>query len=475
MLRAFWTWNQHPDKKHFFDKSVWQKMLRAMHSCGFDSVIFADGQPTANTPIDYRNMYKWIFETALDYGIAPYVMIGVPDDADKLEFACVSSREMLESYPELKGVFLSSANQAIVDAIDAARPDASIYICADFSDPKPIADAVKRRGGRRINYSVKYTGNYLVDADFDPAFAAWVDAAGAENIAAEFTVANFEPWTSFSYDTVEGVLANLSEMGCGGLSLHPLSISQWPHSSDAFFKYQWQRDLIWYYAWAGKSVEQLARQGQPKWLARNVKVMSGFEAGSRIMELLSLYFAGNKLTAWKPQHCSFICDSNTHLLTIEDMLHLDSVPEFSALNWWTEITGDRVVHLGEYIASATPENAYGPEELIEELADLCELAISSGEKGMRSASGEKELPSFARDAFCMGKLGEFYVERLRAALCHARHNDSEAAEHLARALGLYREMAEVDSSHREVSNWANVIKMLEAEYADATNGVFKQS
>ena len=58
---------------------------------------------------------------------------------------------------------------------------------------------------------------------------------------------------------------------------------------------------------------------------------------------------------------------------------------------------------------ARAEDAYGPDELIEELADLSEQAVSAGEKGMRNASSEKELPSFARDAVCMGRLGEFYV------------------------------------------------------------------
>ncbi len=460
MLRAFWTWNQDPDKKWFYDKSVWQKMLRAMGGRGFDSVIFADARPI-DGPADYQQMPRWVFEIALDYEIAPYVFIEVPGDAGAVDRLCPSLREMMESYPELKGVFLSAGSQSVVDAIDAARPDASVYV-------RPGGEEVTRRGGRPIGYSVKYSGDHLVDASPDPEFSAWVEAVGAENVLAEFSVTNFEPWTSFSYDTVEGALASLAELGCEGFAVHPLSVEEWPHTSDAFFKYQWQRDLVWYAVWGGTSTEQLARQGQPKWLARNARVMPGFEAGSRILELLSLYFAGDKSMAWQPQLCSIA----RRLLTIEDMLHLGDMPEFRALDWWTEITGDRVVHLAEYIASGTPADAYGPEELIEELTDLAEQAVAAGEKGMRSASGEKELPGLARDALCMGRLGEFYVERLRAALAHARGNDAEALEHISRALGLYREIAAVDSSHREGGEWANVVKALEAEHADGVKGVF---
>jgi len=437
-----------------------------MGGCGFNAVVFGDARPI-DGPADYQQMLKWVFETALDYNIAPYVFIDLSDDASRL---CADLREMVETYTNLRGLFLSRGDQAVVDAIDAARPDAAIFICGS---EEPNADAVTRRGGRKIGCSMKYSGDHLVDGNPDPAFLRSVEAVGAENVVAEFSISNFQPWTSFSYDTVESALANLGELGCEGFCVHPLSVDEWPQTSDTFFKYQWQRDLVWYSVWGGTGVEQLARQGQPKWLVRNVRVMSGFQAGSRIPELLSLYFGGDG--TWRPQLCSVLGDGELRLLTIEDMLHLENIPEFRKLDWWTQITGDRVVHLAEYIASGSPEDAYGPEELLEELTDLSGQAVAAGEKGMRSASGEKELPGLARDALCMGRLGEFYVERLRAALAHARGDDSEAIEHLTRALGLYREIAAVDSSHREDGEWASVLKALEAEHANAEKGVFGRS
>jgi hypothetical protein len=105
---------------------------------------------------------------------------------------------------------------------------------------------------------------------------------------------------------------------------------------------------------------------------------------------------------------------------------------------------------------------------------------------MRSASGEKELPGFARDAFCMGRLGEFYIERFRAALSHARGDNQEAIDHLTRAVGFYRELCALDSVHRVLpfripagtavieADWADTVKALEAELEDATKGEFKR-
>jgi hypothetical protein len=496
MLRAFQTWDPYKDNKWFFDKSVWQRMFRAMSGCGLNAMILADAHPfpfmidlsSDHPALDnaelarYQSMNHWIFENALDYDIAPYLLFRV---SAKLEHAQSCVRTLLESYPELSGIFVSMDEpdveflQPVVDAMDAARPDAPLYLSCANCEPSALVGRIARRGGRAIKYSVKYTGDHLVDANPDPFFSRWTAAVGAENVLAEFGNANFEPWTSFSFETVEGILGNLQETNCDGFSLMPLSPSDWPRTSDTYFKYQFQRDFVWYSVWGGSGVSQLLSEGQPKWLLRNKRVMEGFQAGSRILELLSLYIAGDKSDRWRPQLCSIV-DPDTNaprLLSIEDMLLLDDDPAFSARNWWREITGDEVVHPAEYVKSGTPEDAYGPDELIEELADLSEQTVFAGEKGMRSNSGEKELPGLTRDAFCMGRLGEFYVERFKAALAHARNEDVEALDHMNRALGLYREIRGVDSFHRRDDSisekWTATIKALEAEYQDASAGEFK--
>lgn len=545
-MKAFWTWDPvssgthrafdepyaFANNKWFFDKSVWQRMFRTMSGCGFNAMVLANTHPFPfmidmsaypdakvvddATAAAYQDMHHWILETALDYEIAPYVMFfniyypsamlaargidparaSVPTEL-AIEYTHYCTRTLMESYPELAGVFVDASEnidgkreefiqRAIVDAVDAARPDANLYVRGWCGEPESFAGGIKRRGGRPIGYSVKYTWEHLVEESPDPMFTRWTEAVGEANVAAEFWISNFEPWTSFSYETVEGILANLREMGCGGFSLQPLSLYEWPQTSDTHFKYQFQRDLVWYSVWGGATVSRLVHSGQPKWLMRNSRLVPGFQAGSRILELLALYIAGDRQNQWHPQFCSIRdYDGPPRLLSIEDMLHLDDQQIFQGRDWWTEITGDRVVHLAEYLESGTPPDAYGPDEFIEELADLAEQASAAGEKGMRSASGEKELPSFARDALCMGRLGDFYVERFRAALAHGRGDDIEALEHMARALGLYREIRSVDSSHRGpfravtgrcaiVGDWLDTVKALEAEFADASKGEFKR-
>lgn len=546
MLKAFWTWDPvssgsyrafdepyaYRNNKWFFDKSVWQKMFRAMSGCGFNGMILANTHPfpfmldlakypdahVVDEPTlrEYQRMHHWIFETALDYDIAPYLLffsiylpeplleargLSAKDSVIPTDFAvqytndCV--RELLGTYTELAGIVGEASEnisekreefiqQAIVDAVDAVRPDIFLYLRGWCGDAESFTQRIKRRGNRPVHYSVKYTYEHIVDSGPDPAFTKWVETAGAENVAAELWVSNFEPWTSFSFDTAEEISQNLEGLGCAGFSLHPLSVYEWPRTSDELFKFQFQRDLVWYSVWGGQTVEQLLHQGQPKWLLRNHRLIPGFQAGSRILEILALYLAGDKQNQWHPQFCSVRdYDGPPRLLSIEDMLHLDDQPVFWGRNWWEEVTGEKVVHLAEYVASGTPEGAYGPEEFIEELVDLAEKAVSAGEKGMRSASGEKELPSFSRDAFCMGRLGEFYVERFRAALAHARGNDAEALEHMSRAIGIFREIRGVDNSHRApfrvitgrhtiLGDWTDTLKALEVEFEDASKGEFKR-
>lgn len=541
MMKSFLTWDPvscvsyagfdeeyaYRNNKWFFDKSVWQKMLRAMSGCGFDALVLANTHPfpfmvdlekypeagavDEVSLAEYQCMHHWIMKTAIEFDIALHLLffsvyvpdsllaareidpaaVAVPSDFS-LEYTHYCVRRLLDEYPELAGVWVDSSRNltsrreefvqhAIIDALDAVRPDAFVCLSGDGLDPEPFVRSIRRRGGRPIAYSASYTRDYLVDPSPDSQFRKWADAAGAHNIVAEVRPGNIAPWTCFSHETTEGISENLEQLGCRGLCLEPLSVYDWPKSSDTYFKYQFQRDMVWYSLWGGVSAEDLMRRGQPKWLLRNRSVLPGFEAGSRILELLALYFAPVEGSRWLPQFCTIADGSTAHLMSIDDMLRSDAS---EGAEWWEDVTGDPAATLSTHVTSGTQREAYGPDELMEELSDLAEQAIGAGDKGMRSASGEKELPGFARDVFCMGRLGEFYVERIRAALAHARHDDAEALQHMSRAVGIFREIRSVDSSHRGVfrldlgksaaaGSWNAVLDALAAEHNDAESGRFE--
>ncbi|MFQ3549848.1 MAG: hypothetical protein SNJ70_08880 [Armatimonadota bacterium] len=489
------------NNKWLFDKSVWQRMFRSMGESGFDSIVISNSDPFPfinfednSMPLDIKSQYidifKWIIENSLDYGISPYMKFNVLD-RNNVQYYKNSIKNLLEVYPEIVGIivdlsildtslFDSYIQKSIIDIVDSVRPDSQIIFSGINENNIDDINKLKRRNNREIKYSVQYTSSFIVDAQSSSFFDRSIELFENEKIIAEFRIENFSPWTSFSYETSENILENIEDLGIYGFCLYPIDQIQWPHCSDTGFKYQFQRDKIWYSVWGGAGFESLLNEGKPKWLLRNRKLIYGFQSASKIIEVITLYFAGNRDYLWIPQlSCMFDTKAKRlQLYSISDMLDINFNNDIDLQTPWQDITGDRKVSISEYIIRGTTDDSYGPEELIDEIADLAEQAVESAEKGMRNASGEKELPSLSKDAFCMGKLGFFYIERIRAALAHSRSEQSEAIEHLKRAIGMMKEIRAVDMSHRKYLkikaensflsvNWNDIIAALEAEYNDA--------
>lgn len=545
MLRAFWTWNpvssvtDRPfDEPYacrhnawFFDPSIWTRTFRAMSEAGFNAMVLANTHPfpfmvnLSQYPeakviddarlSDYVSMYRWIFREGRAHGVESYVLffsVYYPDpllqhlgmearEAWKatdfaVEYTNYCVRQLLRTYPDLAGIVGDASEnidpekrefflqRAVIDAIDDERPDSRLMIRGYWSDPSKMTGELRRRGGTPIIWTNKYTFEHLVHTQPDPMFSRWVEAAGADNVAAEFWISSFEPWSCFSLRTIEGILANLQRLGCAGISVHPLSMYQWPRSPDTLFDYQWERDRAFYAVWGGTRVQDIT---EPAWTTKPA-LREGFEAASAIMERLALYVAGDRENQWHPQFCSIKDYNRTppHLLTIEDMLHFEDQRVFQlGKDWWRHVTGQRVVHFAEHTASGTPSGAYGPEQFIEELEELAGRALAAAQQALSGGQADRSTESAALDALCMAKLGEFYAHRSRAALLRGRGDDAAAVDEMGSALGRYSELAEVDSRHRGpfrvlagraaiVGDFSDTLRNLEAEYADAASGEFKR-
>ncbi len=505
-----------PACKWFFDKSVWQKLFRMYDSSNLNGLVLVYDNPfpalvDSQTQLDTADsddeslaysssLHRWILENAAAYQVAVYLKFTLDSGVDETRL-CGCLRRVLESYPEFSGIVVSvnrawDTLQNVVAVMDAVRPDAALCISPEDWPDKSAPSLPERRHGRDVLYFVPYTDKYLVDAKPDSRFRSWVELVGAENVVADLPVANFQPWTSFSYDTTEEILENLAQSGVRGFNLWPLSASDFPRTSDNAFAYQWQRDMVWYTVWGGKDIERVLADRHPKWLERNRRLIPGFQAGSRALELVNLYLNRPGRASLVAALSAVVNEDSLKLLSVRDIL--GQIEPDGETSWWEEITGDRAVSPAAYIAEGTPDEAYGPDELIEELGDLSEQAVAAAEKGMRNASGEKELPILARDAACMGNLAAFYALRIGASLALGRGENDQSVEIMRLAIERYRRIVEVDASHRKafrlsttsgtpppnpprngggrcgtrLHSFGSVLNALEAELTDALNGDF---
>lgn len=542
MLRAFWTWNpvcsgsrRRFDEPHamrhnrwLFDKSTWQRMFRAMSACGFNAIFIANTHPfpfmieydqfpeAAMVDRDdleqYQKAYRWIFQTAAGYDIRPYVLffsIYYPDcfaekrglseddrvkpDQLAVDYTAYCVAKLLETYPELGGIvgeasetiegdrsaFIRNAIAAPI-AASSSKPDLIIRgWCADPKDLVQTADEF----GSQARYSVKYTWEHLVGEAPDPMFRSWTAAAGPERVLAEFWISNYEPLACFSFSTAEGILRNLSQMGCSGFSLHPLSLYEWPFTSDRDFRHQWQRDLVWYQIWGGAGIAELVEHATPRWLQRHTDLIGGLEAGSRILQTVALYFGGDKQNQWHPQFCTIRYGSQCRLFTIADMVAFPEQEMFWGRNWRQELTAEKVAHLPDALQNPIPE-AYGPMEFIDTLTELVARAEADLRKAWSRIRGEQELPCIARNLESQTRLGTFWIERMRAAIARARREDETALRHMALALEAMTAAAVADRRHRDgfraitgrtaiVGEWDSVLTALEAELSDAAKNEWR--
>ena len=119
------------------------------------------------------------------------------------EYTAYCLRTLLETYPEISGFVADISNvgeaaaqfvqQAILEVMDAARPDAAIYLRGFDAEPAELAGKIHRRGNRPIHYVAPYTHRHLVGAGGDNAYKQWQETVGPELLMAEMDFCNFEP------------------------------------------------------------------------------------------------------------------------------------------------------------------------------------------------------------------------------------------------------------------------------------------
>ncbi len=539
MLKAFWTWNpvcsgefRRFDEPHMlrhnawlFDKELWRRLFRSMALCGFNGMVLANTHPFPfmvrndrfpeaalldNPALErYQRAYHWIIREGLRHGIETYLLffsiyypepmlehLGVFDrgayEASDLaiDYTRCCVEQTLTEYPELGGLIGDASEnihgsrgaflrQAVAEPFESLANGKRLILrgwCSDFDE---FRTEIVERVRVPITFSVKYTWEHLVHPNPDPLFMDWVRDAGAANVMAEFWISNVEPFTCFAYSTVRGIISNLSQIGCAGFSVHPLSVYEWPFTSDRCWKHQFDRDAPFYSAWG----EGEMPQSPVRALLEDESVRPGLEAASGILMLAALYFGGDRQNQWRPQFCSVRHPDGIRLLTIGDMCALTQQQSrwgtglwkaFDSLDWMTTLTGRPVMHFEDYDPDRS--GVYGPIEFAEEMDLLASRAESAVNRAERRRRGTRTR-CLLKHARAMALLGRFWAERARAAVAHVSGDQAEAIRHVENALEFFRETERLQASHAnafraitgrcaQANNWDMPRAALEAELRD---------
>ena len=544
VIRAFWTWNPVSSvefrpfdepymlahNEWLFDKDLWRELFRKMADYGFNGMVFANTHPfpymieyerfpearmlDAAELARYQEIYRWIFREGLSHGIETYLLffsIYYPDPLLKrlglhdqeaysvndsaIDYTRYCVEQLLMAYPNLGGVIGDASEnikggrgeflrEAIVRPFERIAAGKKLILRGWCSDFEELRNEVAAQTKVPIIYSVKYTWEHLVHENPDRMFLEWVSSAGAENVMAELWISNFEPLTCFAYSTVEGILANLRNLGCPGFSLHPLSMYEWPLTSDRCWEHQFDRDAAWYCAW-GERPEAIP--DEQKALVEDEELRAGLEAASETGKLAALYFAGDKQNQWHPQFCSIRHADGVRLLTIEDMCNLGdphiqaltgTSEAFDSLDWMTQLTGHPTKHFEDL--GPAYGRLYGPEEFAADMDSLVDKALSgiATAKGKYRSKGQRCL---LRHAAAQALLGRFWAERARAGIAHTELRLSAAVSHMQAALGAFRQLEALEGTHRnpfrvltgrcaQANGWDTPRRALQAELADYRAG-----
>lgn len=543
-MKAFWTWNpvcsgefrrfDEPYMLHhndwLFDREVWRSMFSRMAESGFDSMVFANTHPfpfmircprfpEAGMLDDaelerYQEVYRWIMREGKAHGIETWLLFfsvyypepfldhhGFHDRAAysagdlAIDYTRCCVEEVLKTYSDLGGIIGEASEnitgprgrflrEAVVEPFQELAAGKRLILRGWWSERDELVREVVEPARVPIAFSVKYTWEHFVHHDPDPLFTEWASSIGPENTMAEFWISNYEPLTCFAHSTIRKITHRLEALGCAGFSLHPLSMYEWPFTSDRCWTYQFDRDAAYYCGWGGQD----AVPDEQRALLEDERTLSGLEAASEILKLSALYFAGDRQNQWHPQFCSVRHADCVRLLTIEDMCSMRSIRThwsggwwrpFDSLDWRTTFTGQPTMHFDDYDPAAS--GVYGPFQFAEEMERLAAAsaqAVSRAEERYRTP-GQRCL---LKHASASALLGWFWAQRARAGIEHVAGRRAAAARHMERAIGHFSEMERIEATHREpfriltgrcaqANNWDMPRAALELELADYRAGV----
>jgi hypothetical protein len=278
-------------------------------------------------------------------------------------------------------------------------------------------------------------------------------------------LSNLEP---FRYGDVEfikkSVQASRDRLGASGIHLYPLSYWNWPYSPDKTnpLLLQWNRDWIWFEAWARYSwnPDIPEKQDHTYWISRLAEFYGNTNAAEKILDAYN--FSGE--VAPRLIRRFGITEGNRQTLSLGMMLdQLVNPGKYGAIEdlWLSQAPpGERLDEFVKREWNHEPHVGETPDSIIADvLAESSNAVAAAAAAEPLVTKNHDEFERLRNDTLCIQAMAENYSAKVKAAEFVLRYNyshdisDMENAEKfLAESFADYQRLSALASPAYQFAN-----------------------
>lgn len=279
---------------------------------------------------------------------------------------------------------------------------------------------------------------------------------GSRHISNVHILANLEPFRYGDQRFIQKcVKAMQTRLGAQGLHLYPLCYWNWPYSPDKTEPKlkQYQRDWIWFDAWAryAWNPDRDPQQDREYWVNRLAEMYGDKKAAELILD------AYNNSGECAPRLIRRfgITEGNRQTLSLgmrlDQLVNPEPFKPFADL-WLSQAPpGERLQEYAEKEWNHQPHEGETPPQIIREVLNYSQKAVEEIKAAKPLVTKNKE--EFARlynDIHCIRAMSENYAAKANAAICALRYNFSKDVNYMKKAeqymedsLAAFRKLAEL--------------------------------
>lgn len=267
-------------------------------------------------------------------------------------------------------------------------------------------------------------------------------------------LSNLEPFRYGDQQFIrKSVQASITRLGASGIHLYPLSYWNWPYSPDLteIPLKQWDRDWIWFTAWAryAWNPDVPETDDHAFWISRLAGLYGSKEAAEKI---LIAYNSSGEIAPRLVRRFG-ITEGNRQTLSLGMTLdQLVNPKKYKAIEdlWLSQSPpGERLDEYTDKELAGKPHEGETPESIIREVLECSSNAVAAINAAAPLVTNNRyEFGLLSNDVYCVQLMAETYAEKVRAAECVLRYNQThdaadfqKAAVFLAKSFEDYQSLA----------------------------------